>query len=148
VIRFSNTVEIARPTDEVFDYLADLEHTSEWNWAVTSSRKMSAGSIGVGSRFQQTRSVPRPAVETLEITRLDPGTRLEVVGELASLPAHLTYELSRSAAGTTLTNSVELEPTGVLGLIGGLVAGRIQASVAQNLTELKALLEEERSHRR
>ena len=144
MIRFSNTVEIARSPDEVFDYLADLEHTPEWNWAVTSSRKMTPGPIAVGSKFQQTRSVPRPAVEALEITRLDPGSRLELVGELASFPAHLTYELSRTAAGTTLTNSVELEPPGALGLIGGLLTRRIQSSVAQNLGVLRALLEGQR----
>lgn len=143
MIRFSNTIDIARPPAEVFAYLVDLEHTPEWNWAITSTRKVSPGPIAVGSRFQLTRSVPRPAVEMLEVTRLDPGRRIEVVGDLASFPAHLTYELSPSPQGTRLSNSVELEPRGPLGLLGSLLTGRVQASVSENLGVLRSLLEGE-----
>jgi hypothetical protein len=141
VIRFSNTIDIARAPADVFAYLADLEHTPEWNWAITRTRKVSPGPVAVGSRFRQTRSVPRPAVEMLEVVRLDPDRRLEVVGDLASFPAHLTYELSRGSRGTTLTNSVEIDPPALLGLLGGLLTGRIQASVAENLGVLRAVLE-------
>ena len=142
MIRFSNTVEIARPPAEVFAYLADLEHTPEWNWAITNTRKLSPGPVAVGTRYQQTRSVPRPAEEMLEVTGLDPDTRIEVVGDLASFRARLTYELSPIATGTRLTNSVELDRPGALGLFGGLVTGRIQASVAENLGVLRTVLEE------
>ena len=141
MIRFSNTIDIARPPAEVFAYLADLEHTPEWNWAITSTRKVSPGPVAVGSRFRQTRSAPRPVVEMLEVTRLAPGRRIEVVGDLASFPAHLTYELSRGPQGTTLTNSVEIDPPAPLGLLGGLFTGRIQASVAENLGVPRTVLE-------
>lgn len=141
MIRFSNTIEIGRPPGDVFAYLADLEHTPEWNSAITSTRNITPGPVVLGSRFRQTRSVPRPAVEMLEITRLDPDRRIEIVGDLASFPARLTYELSSGPRGTTLTNSVELEPPGPLGLLGGLFTGRVQASVAENLGVLRTLLE-------
>ena len=59
MVQFSNTVEIARPRSEVFAYLADLEHTPEWNWAITETRKVTSGPVGVGTVYQQTRSVPR-----------------------------------------------------------------------------------------
>jgi hypothetical protein len=58
----------------VFAYLADLEHIPEWNWAIVSTRKVSSGRAGVGARYEQRRSVPRPAVEILEVTELDPNT--------------------------------------------------------------------------
>jgi uncharacterized protein YndB with AHSA1/START domain len=143
VIRFSNTIEIARSPAEVFAYLADLEHTPEWNWAITSTRKLSPGRVAVGSRYRQTRSVPRPAVETLEVTRLDPDRTIEVVGDLASFPGHATYELFPGPRGTTLTNSVELEPPGPIGLLCSLFTSRVQASVAANLGVLRAVLESE-----
>lgn len=148
MIRFSNTIDIARTPAEVFAYLADLEHTPEWNWAVTGTRKVSPGPVAVGSRFRQTRSVPRPAVEMLEVTRLDADRRIEIDGELASYPAHLTYELSPSARGTRLTNSVELDPSGPLGILGSLFTGRVKASVAKNLEVLRKLLEGARPHAR
>ncbi len=143
MIRFSNTIDIARTPAEVFSYLADLEHTPEWNWAITSTRKVSPGPVTVGSRFRQTRSVPRPAVEMLEVTRFDPDRRIEIVGDLASFPAHLTYELSPGPRGTSLTNSVEIDAAGPLGILGSLFTGRVRASVAGNLGVLRTLLEEQ-----
>jgi uncharacterized protein YndB with AHSA1/START domain len=145
VIAFSNTVDIARQPADVFAYLADLEHTPEWNRAITSTRKVSPGPIGVGTRYRQTRSVPRPAVETLEVTQLDPDRRIEVVGDLGPFRAHLTYDLSPTALGTRLTNAVELDPHGALGLLGNLLSGRIRASVAENLGVLRTLLEDGRA---
>lgn len=141
MISFSTTIEIARQPAEVFAYLADLEHIPDWNWAISDTKKINPGQVGVGSRYRQTRSVPRPTVEELEVTRLDPDRRIEIVGDLASFRAHLTYELSPSVEGTAVTNSVELDPPGALGLLGGLLAGRIQASVAENLAVLRSLLE-------
>jgi hypothetical protein len=63
------------------------------------------------------------------------------MGILASFRAHLTYELSPTATGIRLTNSVELDSRGPLGLFGGLLTGRIQASVAENLGVLRTVLE-------
>jgi len=143
VIRFSNSVDIRREPADVFAYLGDLEHTPEWNPAITSTRRLTPGPVGVGTRYRQTRSAPRPAEEMVEVTRLEPHRWIEVVGDLGPFQAHLTYELSRTATGTRLTNSVELEPSGLSRLVGGLFTGRIQASVSENLSVLKALLEEQ-----
>jgi uncharacterized protein YndB with AHSA1/START domain len=138
---FSNTVEIARSPASVFAYLADLEHIPEWNWAIVSTRKLTSGRAGVGTRYEQRRSVPRPAIETLEITELATDRRIEIVGDLGSFQARLTYELSSIGPGTSLTNTVELEPHGPLGAVAGLFPGRIQGAVAENLEVLRSLLD-------
>jgi hypothetical protein len=44
-----------------------------------------------------------------------------------------------------LVNRVELDPTVPLGLLGGLVGGRIRGAVAENLTALKSVLENDAS---
>ena len=144
MITFSNTVEIARSPTIVFAYLADLEHTPEWNWAIVSTRKVSPGRAGVGTRYEQTRSVPRPATEVLEVTELDSDRRIDIVGDLGPFKARLTYELSPIGGGTRLTNTVELEPRGPLGAVAGVFPGRIRSAVAENLKVLKSLLQEER----
>jgi hypothetical protein len=77
----------------------------------------------------------------LEVTAFQPDSRIEVAGDLGPFRARLAYQLSPNTAGTTLTNSVELDPPGALGLIGGLFTGRIQASVVENLGVLRTLLE-------
>ena len=141
MINFTNAIHIHRPVDEVYAYLADLEHTPEWNWAITETKKTTAGPVAVGTRYQQTRSVPRPATEELEVTALEPNRRIEVQGTLAQFPAHLSYRVEKSHTGTELTNTVELQPEGALRLVGSLIGGRIRQAVADNLKQLKILLE-------
>lgn len=140
MISFTNTVHINRSTADVYAYLSDLEHIPEWNWAITDTKKMTPGPVAVGTRYVQTRSVPKPASETLEIVGLDPNLRIEINGVLAELPAHVTYHLAEKGNGTELTNTIELEPKGALRLIAPAVGGRIKRAVADNLNALKALL--------
>lgn len=141
MIAFENVIDIARPPAAVFAYLADLEHIPEWNWAIASTTKMTPGPVAVGTRFRQVRTTPRQQVETLEVTRFVPGRILEIEGELASLRARLSYEVTETAEGSRLTNRVALDVPGLMGLVGGVLGGRIQASVAQNLETLRDILE-------
>jgi len=141
MISFTNTIHIERPVGEVYDYLADLEHTQEWNWAITKTRKVTPGPVTVGTRYLQTRSVPQPANEELVITALEPNRLIEIDGILAQFPAHLGYQLEPSGAGTALTNAVDLHTEGALRLIGPLLRSRVRQSVADNLDKLKSLLE-------
>ena len=142
MIRFRNTIDIARAPAEVFHFLAHIENTPEWNWAVESARQITRGPIKVGTRFRQTRSVPRPSVDTLEIIRLEPDRLIEVVGHLASVPARLSYEVAAHPSGTRLTNSVEIDASGPFGLVDGLFSDRVRASVAENLSVLRTVLEQ------
>lgn len=141
MMHFENTLEIARDPRVVYTYLADLEHTPEWNWAIRTTRKVTPGPVGVGTRYRQTRVVPRPAVELLELTRLVPDRTVEVEGSIGAFRARVRYELEPTAHGTRLTNRVELDPRVPLGPLTGLVGGRIRSSVAENLGVLKGLLE-------
>ena len=58
---FENTVTIQRPADEVFAFLADFENIPRWNYAIEETKKASAGPVGVGTRYRQTRTVPAGA---------------------------------------------------------------------------------------
>jgi hypothetical protein len=141
MISFTNTIEIAHDTHRVYAYIAGLEHTPEWNWAITSSQKITPGPVAIGTQYRQTRSVPRPAVEVIEITGLEEGRRVAVTGRLGPFRARLAYELVATPTGTRLTNRVELDPPLPLGPFGDMLGGRIRNSVAENLRVLKEVLE-------
>jgi hypothetical protein len=70
-----------------------------------------------------------------------PVVGVEVDGVLASLPTHLTYECRRTASGTSLRNTVEIRPRGVLRLLGAVATSRVERAVADNLAVLKDRLE-------
>lgn len=141
MISFTNTITIERPIGDVFSYLSDLEHTPEWNWAISETRKITPGPVTVGTRYRQTRAIPRPASEILEITELDPNGRVEVRGTLAEMPAHLVYELEEDKSGTVLTNAVSLDVEGSARMLAPILSRRISQAVASNLNDLKTQLE-------
>ena len=148
MIRFTNTVEIERPIDDVFTYLSDLEHVPEWNWAVTATRKISEGQIGVGTEYLQARSVPEPTTETLRITAFEPPRTIAIEGTLGPFPARIGYRLQGVDGRTTVVNEVELDPPGIARLVAPIASRRIQNSVADYLHVLRTLLEEPHAARR
>jgi carbon monoxide dehydrogenase subunit G len=136
-----NTVRIDREPGAVWSYLADLEHVPEWNPAIASTRKVSAGPVGVGTVFEQERSAPSRSTETLRITAFEPPQRLRVRGRLGPFDADLVYRVQPSDGGTRLTNVAELEARGMMRALAPLAARRVRDAVAANLRDLKARLE-------
>jgi uncharacterized protein YndB with AHSA1/START domain len=140
---FENTVTIQRPADEVFAFLADFENIPRWNYAIEETRKASAGPVGVGTRYRQTRTVPSRSVEGFEVTVFEPARRLAMHGQIGPFQATISYELEAVAGVTQLVNNVELDPSqAMLRLAAPLAAPRIKAAVAQNLGKLRLVLED------
>jgi len=139
---FQNTVTIHRPADEVFAFLADFENIPMWNYAIEETSKASAGSVRVGTRYRQTRSIPARSAEEFEVTVFEPASRLAIHGQIGPFQATISYELEAAAGATTLVNTVELDPTQAkLRLLAPLAAPRIKAAVGQNLGKLRQVLE-------
>ena len=138
---FTNVVEINRPAHDVFAFLADLESVPRWNYAITKTRKTSPGEVGVGTTYEQIRSISTPSREHLTITSFEPDRHLYVEGTLARYPARLQYTVDERDGATRLTNTVDLELTGAARLLGSVAVARIRSAVAENLEVLKRLLE-------
>jgi uncharacterized protein YndB with AHSA1/START domain len=139
---FENTVTIQKPAGEVFAFLADFEKIPMWNYAIEETSKTSAGPVGVGTRYRQTRSVPRRSVESFEVTVFEPASRLAIHGQIGPFQATISYVLEARADATTLVNSVELDPSpAMLKLLAPAATPRIKAAVAQNLGKLRLILE-------
>jgi uncharacterized protein YndB with AHSA1/START domain len=140
-VRFSNEVVINAPQSAVFAYLADFENVPRWNYAIQQTRKITSGPVGVGTRYHQTRTSPRPGDETFEVIAFQPDRSLAVRGQIGPFQGDITYVLDSEGGATTLTNSVDLEHSGVMRVVAPLAKPRIQAAVAANLDVLKQILE-------
>ena len=140
-MHFANSVTIRRPPSEVFAFLVDPANIPKWNYAIDSARPVSPGPVGVGTRIQQTRSVPRPATEELLITELVLGRRMVLEGDIGPLSGTLDYRVEEVPEGTKLTNTADLSGRGPLRLLAPLAASRVRDAVATNLDKLRNLLE-------
>jgi uncharacterized protein YndB with AHSA1/START domain len=141
VATFENTVTIRRPIEDVFAFLADFENIPKWNYAIVETHKVSEGVVGVGTIYQQVRSVPSRSEERFEITAYNPPRHLEIRGQLGPFPSRLSYALDAIPEGTRLTNSVQLELRGPGRLLGRVAVPRVRDAVAANLHKLKELLD-------
>ena len=65
-MQFSTTISINRPPAEVFAFLARFENVPRWNYAISDTRKITAGPVGVGSRYRQVRTIPTQSEETTD----------------------------------------------------------------------------------
>ena len=139
---FENIVTIQRPAEEIFAFLADFENIPKWNYAIEDTSKVSAGPVGVGTRYRQTRSIPSRSTEEFEVTAFEPARRLAIHGQIGPFQADISYELDAKSGATRLVNHVDLAPSrAMLGLVAPLAAPRIKTAVAQNLGKLKQALE-------
>jgi uncharacterized protein YndB with AHSA1/START domain len=142
VTTFENTVMIRGPIEEVFGFLADFENIPKWNYAIVETHKISEGPVGVGTIYQQVRSVPSRSEERFEVTAYNPPRHLEIRGQLGPFPSRLSYALDAIPEGTRVTNTVELELRGPGRLLGPVAVPRVREAVAANLQKLKELLEQ------
>jgi uncharacterized protein YndB with AHSA1/START domain len=140
-MKFHNDLVINRPAGEVFGYLADLENLPRWNYAIAETKKLSPGLPEQGAVYQQTRTLPRPMQETLEISRYEPDRLLAVTGGFGDLEGTSTYTLESDGSTTKLTNEIELAGRGLLRAFSALATANVRRAVAENLTVLKNLLE-------
>jgi uncharacterized protein YndB with AHSA1/START domain len=140
-MEFTNTITINCRPAEVFEFLAHFENLPLWNYALSETRKITGGSVGVGSRYRQTRTLPTPSEETFEVTAFEPGHSLSIRGPLGPFQAEVAYVLAPVEHGTVVTNTMHLQPSGPLRLVAPLAAPGVKSAVAANLGVLKQILE-------
>lgn len=140
-MEFTNSVLIHRDPADVFEFLAHLENIPRWNYAIAQTRKTSTGPVRAGTTYVQFRTVPAPAEERLEVTEYVPDRRLSITGELAGMPAELSYVIEPAGDATLVTNTVRLQPSGLLRLAAPMATSRIKQAVAANLNVLQHILD-------
>ena len=75
--KVSGSIIIERPVDEVFDFVVDERNEPLYNKELLSSKKLTEGPIGVGTRFRAAHQQGRHPVEMLvEITDLQRPNRV------------------------------------------------------------------------
>lgn len=141
-MKFENTIIIEKPAAEVFNYLVNLEHLPDWNYAIKRTMQITPGEPKVGTRYTQERTLPRHMTEQLEIITLKPNSLLTISGGFGPFTSGTsTYSLEQiDSAKTLLRNTIHLQVGGALQLVAPLATLKIKAAVAQNLQALKQIV--------
>ena len=137
------TVEINRPPEVVFDYLADMRNEPKWLPGASAVRLVDSDSVGHGARFEGTYA--RAGVVRCTLSAYDRPTLLTIHGEARGMTFDDTITLSLVAAGTRLDAVMKTQPKGVFKLVAPMMGRVIDRQFQSNWVELKKVLESDAS---
>jgi uncharacterized protein YndB with AHSA1/START domain len=139
------SVEIARPADDVYAYMVDPSHLTEWQEGLVSVRQEGEASVAVGSRFVTVRRVGgRERTMTMEIAELNPPKSFRgrgVDGPVRGI-VHGSVEPVGDGTRSRATIELDFEGHGIGMLLVPLVVRRqAKQEMPKNMRLLKDALE-------
>jgi diacylglycerol O-acyltransferase / wax synthase len=134
-----NSIDIASAPEQVFAYVTDPQHELEWNAQLADAEKLTAGPIGVGSRFRMRfrRGVGDSLVEYVQFepprfwASMSTSRRLDVRFEGTVIPIQ---------AGSRLVVRTLLLPKGMLRLLQPVLRGVMRRSWEHHLAAIRGKL--------
>ncbi len=139
------SIEIARPPEEVFAFITDPSHLSEWQESVVRVSREASGPASKGTRVVVTRRVGRREMAmTAELSDLDPPKSWSVRGVDGPVRGMLkgTIDPLQQGQASRVTMVLDFEGHGIGKLLVPLIVRRQAASeMPRNQQKLKQLLE-------
>jgi len=144
MIRLRETVEVARPIDEVFAYTSNFGNAAQWDPGVAESRKASHGPIGVGTAFKlRVRFGPRSIPMTYVVREYDPPRRVLLEGKGDSVHALDDIGFAATPRGTRITYTADISLLGVFGVVEPLLKGALDRVGKNAVRGLQSALSED-----
>ena len=138
------SVFIARPPQEVFDFITDPAKFPVWDSSVVAAEQLGSGPVGLGTRTRGTNRIIGMQFDWItEQTVFEPPTRSVLTSVEGPLTFTVTSTLEPAEGGTTLTYRIDADP-GLGGVFGRLADPFIEKAqtrtVRANLDTLAELL--------
>lgn len=112
---FRAEIEVPRPVEEVFGYLAEFQNAAEWDPGIVSAHKLDEGPVRMGTRFEVvSRFLGRDVRLVYAVTQLDPPSRLVLEGEADTVVSVDTLTFAKTDGGTRLVYDANLRLKGWL----------------------------------
>jgi uncharacterized protein YndB with AHSA1/START domain len=140
--RIDRTIHTDQPAEKVWDYLAEFDHTNEWDPATVRTERRS-GDGGTGSTYHNVSTfLGRETELTYTVVGLDPHTQIRFRGENDSVTAHDTITVAAAPdGGTTVHYVAEFELHGASKLatpVLDLPLKKLGDDAGERLTEVLA----------
>jgi uncharacterized protein YndB with AHSA1/START domain len=141
--QISESVEINRPAETVFQYVNDISQATVWRPQI-SITDYSGEPFAVGTTWNEvTKFMGRDMVVKFEVTALEAGRYCEMKMDGGPVTGNTTWDISpASDESSTAKLSFNGEVTGwMMGLVSGLLRNQAQKDMKKDLGNLKSILE-------
>ncbi|TWD51018.1 carbon monoxide dehydrogenase subunit G [Arthrobacter sp. AG367] len=140
------SVVIARPPQEVFEFLSKFDNIAVYDSSVTTSEQVGTGPVAEGTRGRGTSKVMGRRFDwTVEVVEFDPPRRMVSRSVEGKLNFTVTFTLEPADGGTRVTQRIDAESGlgGIFGKIADPLVERAQGrTVRANLETLAEWLVE------
>jgi uncharacterized protein YndB with AHSA1/START domain len=141
MIRFGFAIEVARPIDDVFDYVTEPATLTEWQGTETVER-LTPGPLQLGSRLREVRLILGRRLESLsEVVAYERPRRFEIRILSGPMPVADRWAFEPTVGGTRLVFSTEGSARGVLRAAEPLIAAVLERRRRTHHDRLKRVLE-------
>jgi uncharacterized protein YndB with AHSA1/START domain len=142
VIKSVESVVVARPTEPVFRYVADLRNEPSWHVDVASVPS-GTDPVPVIGKSYPLKFKPFMGKTDGIFTAIDiePGARVVYRADFAGLQPLITYTVEREGKGTKFTRAVEMQPSGLKILMTPMMAIMVPRHNKTFVRNLKQALE-------
>lgn len=142
MVRIDFTLEIARPPEEVFARLVDLERLPEWQASALASS--ADGPLAEGTRITERRRIlGRELQNELEVTAYDAPRRLTLRALGGPVRFTVDHQLVEDSGSTLLQVVAEAKPGAFMKLAEPMLARTAEQEMRQDFERLKKQLEAE-----
>jgi NAD(P)-dependent dehydrogenase (short-subunit alcohol dehydrogenase family) len=143
MIRLRETIEVARPIDEVFAYVSNFGNAEQWDPGVADSRKACTGPIGVGTVFElRVRFGPRSIPMAYAIREFDRPRRVLLEGKSDSVHALDDIGFVATPRGTRITYTADISLLGAFSAVEPFLKGALDSVGRKAVRGLRAALSE------
>jgi dehydrogenase/reductase SDR family member 12 len=126
MIRLRETIEVARPIDEVFAYVSNFGNAAQWDPGVAESVKAGSGPIGAGTVFElRVRFGPRSIPMAYAIREFDRPRRVLLEGKSDSVHALDDIGFVATPRGTRITYTADISLLGASRIVEPLLQGAL-----------------------
>lgn len=142
MVHIEGEILIERPTEDVFDFVADECNEPRYNSQMRRADKISEGPTGLGTQYRaEVMSGGRAVPMVIEFTGYERPRRLASTTRMSNMDIRYTLSFESASDGTRMRWVGEVEPKGVLRLMAPLVGWMGRRQEVRIWTGLKQLLE-------
>ena len=135
----TRTQTINRPVEKVFNVVSDAGNFAAWNPTIRASRRLDAGAVGNGSRFEwQLRGFGKVVQEFEEFER---NRRVRIVPKLKTLSGGHRFTFTDLGGSTRIEHELEMLPKGVFRLMAPMIARTGRKNLRDTAEALQAFVE-------
>ncbi|MEM7348034.1 MAG: SRPBCC family protein [Chloroflexota bacterium] len=144
MIRVDITIEVERPSDEVFDYISNFENNPLWQSGMQEATITSKGPLGVGTTYVQgAKFLGRRIESNFEVLAYEPGRMVKAKSTSGTFPIEFMRSVTPMDTGTMVSAVIKGDATGIFKIAQPLLAPMVKRQIEADYANLKRVLEED-----